>query len=193
MNPAKRVEKLRHQYERALARSEARGAAYHQAVHGLLAGGGPELRQLAEELGLVDQPTQPNQLREQVRTANPTRPRRRRHVRAAAALAAILVLATLTLAALRVAQAPPFVPSVRVPLVIGLPEEAAIRRVEDAGLTVRLLRYWRSIPGVRPGSVVGVSHAAGSPATGERLAKGSTITLYIVMGHKPAKKAKSRS
>ena len=44
VNPAKRVEKLRTKYERAQAASEARGAAYHQAVRGLLDGGGPELR-----------------------------------------------------------------------------------------------------------------------------------------------------
>lgn len=182
MNPAKRVEKLRNEYERALARSEARGAAYHQAVLGLLDGGGPELGRLAEELGLVSQPAWPDHHREQTLHASPSRPRRRRNARAAVALAVALVLAALTIGALRVVQAPPFVPMVRVPAVMGMQEGAAIRRLEDAGLRVRLIRYHRSIPGVSPRSVVGVSHSAGSPAAGERVPRGSAITLYIVMG-----------
>ena len=183
MNPVKRVEKLRSEYERALARSEARGAAYHHAVLGLLEGGGPELRGLAEELGLVNQPPR-GHLREQTFPANPSRPLRRRATRAAAAAAAVLILAALTLGALRVEQVPPFVPSVRVPRVLGMQEAAAIRRLEDAGLSVRLIRYRRVIPGVSPRSVVGVSHP---PAAGQRVDKGSTITLYVVEGRKSAK------
>jgi PASTA domain len=192
VDPTKRVEKLRNEYERALARSEARGAAYHQAILRLLEGGGPELRKLAEELGLADQRAQPLQIREQKLIAKAPRLRRRR-VRAAVALGALLVLAALTLGALRVAQVPPFVPLVRVPPVIGMREAVAIRRLEDAGLSVRLIRYRRDIPGVAPRSVVGVSHPADSPAAGERLAKGSTITLYIVMGRSSAKKPTAHS
>lgn len=193
MNPAKRVEKLRTKYERAQAASEARGAAYHQAVRGLLDGGGPELRQLAGELGLLDPPARLDQPGEQTLIANTRRRRRRRHARTAGGLALVLVLAALTVGVLRVEQLPPFVPFVRVPRVIGLQEAAAIRRLKDAGLSVRLIRYWRSIPGVSPHSVVGVSHPAGTPAAGERVAKGSTLTLYIVMGYKSPKNPKARS
>jgi hypothetical protein len=184
VNPVKRVEKLRSEYERALARSEARGAAYHHAVLGLLDGGGPELRRLAEELGLADQPVWRGHLREQTLPANPSRPRRRRKGRAAAALAAVLILAALILGALRVAQVSPFVPSVRVPRVLGMHEATAIRRLEDAGLNVQLVRYRRTIPGVSPRSVVGVSHP---PAPGQRVDRGSTITLYVVEGRNSAK------
>jgi len=187
VDPTKRVEKLRNEYERALARSEARGAAYHEAILRLLEGGGPELQELAEDLGLVDQRAQPGRIREQTLISKAPRRRRRRRVRAAVALGAVLVLAALTLGALRVAQVPPFVPSVRVPPVIGMRDAVAIQRLENAGLSVRLIRYRRDIPGVAPHSVVGVSHPADSPAAGERLAKGSTITLYIVMGRNSAK------
>jgi hypothetical protein len=192
VNPAKRVEKLRTKYERAQAASEARGAAYHQAVRGLLDGGGPELRQLAGELGLLDPPARPEGHGEQTLIAN-TRPRRRTQARAVGGLAFVLVLVAVTVGALRIAQLPPFVPFVQVPRVIGLPEAAAIRRLKDAGLNVRLIRYWRSIPGVSPHSVVGVSHPAGAPAAGERVAKGSTLTLYIVMGNKSPKNSKAHS
>jgi PASTA domain-containing protein len=192
-NPAKRLERLRKEYERALAASEARRAAYHQAVLRLLEGGGPELRELAEELGLLDEPAQLDRRVEPPLIANTRRWRRRNGARAAGALAGVLVLAAMTLGALRVAQLPPFVPLVRVPRVIGLQESAAIRRLEDAGLSVRVLRYRRTIPGVLPHSVIGVSHRAGTPAAGERVARGSTITLYVVVGRKPAKKPKAHS
>jgi PASTA domain-containing protein len=185
VNPVKRVEKLRSEYERALARSEARGAAYHHAVLGLLDGGGPELRTLAEELGLVNQPAWRGHLPEQTLITNPSRPLRRRRGRTAAALAAaVLILAALTLGALRVAHVPPFVPSVRVPRVLGMQEATAVRRLEDAGLSVRLIRYRRVIPGVAPRSVVGVSHP---PAAGQLVDKGSTITLYVVEGRTSGK------
>ena len=184
MNPVKRVEKLRSEYERALARSEARGAAYHHAVLGLLDRGSPELRRLAEELGLVNEPAWSGHLPEQTFTAKPSRPLRRRKTRAAAASAALLILAALTLGALRVAEVPPFVPSVKVPRVMGMQEASAIRRLEDAGLSVRLIRYRRVIPGVSPRSVVGVSHP---PAAGQRVDKGTTITLYVVEGRNSVK------
>jgi hypothetical protein len=190
VDPAKRVQRLRRKYERALAKTEARGTAYHEAVYGLLESGGPEIRKLAEELGLVDQRSRPDQPGPQTITARPSRQRRRLSP-SLVAVAAALALALLVLGALRVAQAPPFVPSVRVPRVVGLRQAAAVRRLEDAGLRVRLVRYRRSIPGVLSGSVVGVSHPAGSPAAGEKVARGSTITLYIVMRRKSTKKGHS--
>ncbi len=192
VNPTKRVERLRHEYERALARSEARGAAYHQAILRLLEGGGPELQRLAEDLGLADQHARPGQNREQTFIVNAPR-RRRRSIRTSVASGAVLVCAALALGALRVAEVPPFVPSVRVPPVIGMREAVAIQRLERAGLRVRLIRYRRDIPGVPPRSVVGVSHPADRPAAGERLAKGSTITLYIVIGRSSAKKPTAHS
>jgi hypothetical protein len=187
VNPAKRVEKLRTEYERALAASEARGVAYHQAVLGLIDGSGPELRRLADELGLLDQPA------EQTVVAKKPRRRRRRRARAAIGVAAVLVLAGLAVGALRVAQAPPFVPMVRVPRVMGMQETAATRRLEAAGLHVRVLHFRRSIPGRLSHRVLGVSHPAGTPPAGERLAKGSTITLYVVTPRTAAKKPKAHS
>jgi hypothetical protein len=175
VNPAKRVEKLRTEYERALAASEARGVAYHEAVLGLIDSSGPDLRSLAEELGLL-----PHEV-EQTLVASKPRPRRRKRSRAMAGLAAVLLLAALTVGALRLAHAPPFVPSVRVPRVMGMREAAAIRRLEDAGLNVRVLHFRRSIPGRLSHRVLGVSHPAGTPSAGERLAKGSTITLYVLV------------
>jgi hypothetical protein len=187
VNPAKRVEKLRTEYERALAASEARGMAYHQAVLGLIDGSGPELRDLAEELGLLPQPA------EQTLVTSKPRPRRRRRARAAVGLVALLALAALTVGALRLAHAPPFVPSVRVPRVMGMRETAAIRRLEAAGLHVRVLHFRRSIPGRLSHRVLGVSHPAGTPPAGERLAKGSTITLYVMVPRTSAKKPQARS
>lgn len=188
MNPAKRVDKLRTRYERSLAASEARGAAYHEAVLGLIDGSGPELRKLAEELGLLDLPA------EQTLVSDKPRPRRRRrlHGRAAAGLAAVLALAALTVGALRLAHAPPFVSTVRVPRVMGMRDTVAIRRLRDAGLHVRVLLYRRSIPGRLSHRVLGVSHPAGEPPAGERLAKGSTITLYVLVP-RTAKKSPVRS
>lgn len=191
MDPAKRVEKLRAKYERALAEAEASGAAYHKAVYDLLESGGPEIRRLAQELGLVGDESQPDQPRRDTLVARSSRQRRRKL--SAAAVAAGLLLGVLTLGALRIVHAPPFVLSVRVPRVIGLREEAAIRRLTNAGLRVRLVRYRRSVPGVLSDSVVGVSHPAGSPAAGERLPKGSTITLYIVINRNSAKKSEAHS
>jgi hypothetical protein len=185
VNPAKRVEKLRTEYERALAASEARGVAYHQAVLGLIDSSGPDLRSLAEELGLLPQQV------EQTLVASMPRPRRRRRARAAVGLAAVVVLAAVTLGALRLAHAPPFVPSVRVPRVMGMQEAAAIRRLEDAGLNVRVLHFRRSIPGRLSHRVLGVSHPAGTPSAGERVAKGSTITLYVLIPRAAEKKPRA--
>lgn len=188
MNPAKRVEKLRTEYERALAASEARGVAYHEAVLGLIDSSGPELRNLAEELGLLPEPV------EDTLVGHKPRPRRRRRrARAAAGIAAVLVLAALALGALRLAHAPPFVSSVRVPRVMGMREAAAIRRLEAAGLKVRVLHYRRSIPSRMSHRVLGVSHPAGTPPAGERLARGSTVTLYVLVPRGSAKKPGAHS
>ena len=181
MNPAKRVEKLRTQYERSLAASEARGLAYHQAVLGLIDSSGPELRNLAEELGLLPQPV------EQTLVTSKPRPRRRGRAGAVAGLAAVLVLAALTLGALRLAHAPPFVSYVRVPRVMGMRDVVAVQRLKNAGLKVHVLLYRRSIPGRLSHRVLGVSHPAGTPPAGERLAKGSTITLYVLVPRGTAK------
>jgi len=189
VNPAKRVEKLRTRYERSLAASEARGLAYHEAVLGLIDASGPDLRSLAEELGLLERPA------EQTPVPSKRRPRRRRraHARAAAGLGVALVLAALTVGALWITHAPPFVRMVRVPRVMGMRDTAAIRRLKDAGLNVRVLLYRRSIPGRLSHRVLGVSHPAGTPPAGERLARGSTITLYVLAPRRPAKKPAARS
>src|SRR5690242_21264090 len=105
--------------------------------------------------------------------------RQRRRTGTAAALAVmLLVLAAAILGVLRVAHAPPFVSWVRVPRVIGLKETMAIRRLRGVGLNVRPLVFRRSIPGRLSHRVIGVSHPAGTPPAGERVEKGSTITLY---------------
>jgi len=188
VNPAKRVEKLRTRYERSVAASEARGLAYHEAVLGLIDASGPDLRTLAEELGLLDRPA------EQTVVSSKPRPRRRRmYARAAGGLAAALVLAALTVGALWITHAPPFVRMVRVPRVMGMRDTAAVRRLEDAGLNVRVLLYRRSIPGRLSHRVLGVSHPAGTPPAGERLARGSTITLYVLVPRRQAKKPPARS
>jgi hypothetical protein len=189
VNPAKRVEKLRTEYERALAASEARGVAYHQAVLGLIDSSGPDLRNLAEELGLL--PRQVEQT--QTLVASKPRPRRRRHARAWVGVAALLALAAVTLGALRLEHAPPFVQSVRVPRVMGMQEAAAIRRLQDAGLKVRVLHFRRSIPGRLSHRVLGVSHPAGTPPAGERLARGSTITLYVLVPRTSSKTPRANS
>jgi hypothetical protein len=185
VNPAKRVEKLRTEYERALAASEARGVAYHEAVLGLIDRSGPDLRTLAEELGLLPQEF------EQTLVAHKPRPRRRRRARALAAVAVVLLLVAVTLGALRLAHKPPFVSSVRVPRVMCMRDTAAIRRLEVAGLSVRVLHFRRAIPGRLSHRVLGVSHPAGTPSAGERLAKGSTITLYVLVPRGSEKKPRA--
>jgi beta-lactam-binding protein with PASTA domain len=95
--------------------------------------------------------------------------------------------------ALRLAHAPPFVEMVRVPRVMGLRDAVAIQRLEDAGLRARVLLYRRSIPGRLSHRVLGVSHPAGTPPAGERVAKGSTITLYVLVPRTSAKNKPARS
>ena len=175
MDPLERVKKLRADYERALDAAETRRAAYHKAMFDLIEHGGPHLRQVADELGLLEHP-------EPQIVSRP--PRRRRHnpARWAAGVAVVLILVAVTLGALRVAHAPPFVQYVDVPRVLGMPQAAATQTVRDAGLEVRIVSLRRSIPRSLSHHVLGVSDAPG-----ERLAKGSTLTLYVAIrraGHR---------
>jgi hypothetical protein len=189
VDPARRVEKLRKDYERALAVSESRGVAYHQAVLGFIESGGPNLHAFAGELGLLGQPRELDQRDEQTFITPGSRladmPRRRRRVlaRAAGTLATVVVLAALTLGALRVTHAPPFVPMTQIPRVMDMRAAAAIRLLRQAGLNVRPLLLERNLPRRLLHRVLGVSQAAG-----ERAAKGTTITLYVAIPPKSAKK-----
>ena len=173
MDTAKRVEKLRKNYERELAASESRRVAYHQEVLGLLQQGGPDLRRLAEELGLLAQPVQ-----QQTMIASRRRPdgRGRTLTRVGGATAGILLLFAVTLGALRVARVPPFASTVRVPRVMDMPEAAAIQRLRAAGVNVRVLLYRRSMPSSLLHRVLGLSQPAGT-----RVSRGSTVTLYVAI------------
>jgi hypothetical protein len=175
VDPLERVKKLRADYERALDAAEKRRAAYHKAMVDLIEHGGPHLRQVAEELGLLEHP--------EPQIVSRPRPRRRHNpARWAAGIAVVAILVGVTLGALRIAHAPPFVQYVHVPRVLGMPEAAAARTVRDAGLEVRIVSLRRSIPRSLSHHVLGVSDAPG-----ERLAKGSTLTLYVAVrraGHR---------
>jgi hypothetical protein len=172
VDTAKRVEKLRKKYERELAASESRRVAYHEAVLELLQRGGPQdLRSFAE----LDSSFRTTQ-QETLVTSKPKRPRRRTLARPASVLAAFLLLVALTLGVLRVEQAPPFAPTVLMPPVLQLPARTAVERLRAAGLKVRLHLYRRNIPNGLFHRVLGVSHPAG-----DTLAKGSTVTLYVVI------------
>lgn len=189
METARRVEKLRREYERELAASESRRIAYHQAVFGLIEQGGPGLQDLAGELGLLDQTVELHQpLQRQVSASKPHRRRRRGLVRAAGGLATALALVPATFGALRVAQLPPFVPHVGVPHVMNLPEAAAAQRLRAAGLNVRILLLRRELPKGLFHRVLGATQPAG-----ERVAKGSTITIYVAIPRKPAKRPRTHS
>lgn len=172
MDSVDHVWELREDYERALDAAEARGVAYHEAVLGLLERGGSGLQELAEELGLAPQRVAP--------TPTVRRKPRRRHslARAAGGALVVLVLVAAALAGLRLVHAPPFVPSVRVPYVMNMPEGAAARRVRAAGLKVQILSVRRDLPRSLFHRVLGVSGVAG-----EELAKGSTVTLYVAIPH----------
>jgi hypothetical protein len=100
------VKKLREDYERALDAAESHRVAYHEAVLNLYRSGTP-LREIAKELGLSHQRVH------QIVSGEP--PRRRSHRRAAGGIAGVLVLIAATFGALRIAHAPPFVQTVRVP------------------------------------------------------------------------------
>jgi hypothetical protein len=168
VDPADRVKKLRDEYERALDAAESKRAAYHNAVLELIERGGPSVRELANELGLS---------REHVHEIVKRKPPHRRHVvRTAAIVGGVLLLVAATLGGLRLAHAPPFVQFVRVPRVLNLPQALATRRVREAGLAARVLYLRRSVPRSLSHYVLGVSNAAN-----ERVAKGSTVTLYVVI------------
>jgi beta-lactam-binding protein with PASTA domain len=99
----------------------------------------------------------------------------------------MVVVLAVTLGALRLAHAPPFVQYVRVPRVLGMKESDATRRVRDAGLAVRIVSLRRSIPSSLSHHVLGASSAPN-----ERLAKGSTVTLYVAI-QRAARRHKAHS
>jgi hypothetical protein len=106
MDPLDQIKKLREEYERALDSAESHRVAYHEAVLDLYRSGTP-LREIAKELGLSHQRVH------QIVSGEP--PRRRSLGRAAGGIAGVLVLIAATLGALRIAHAPPFVQTVRMP------------------------------------------------------------------------------
>jgi hypothetical protein len=159
--------------------TEAQRLAYHEAVLGLIDRGGPSLREFADRLGLSDRPVQ-------IASVRPSRPRRLNFARAVGGAGGVLALLALTFLGLRFAQAPPFVPSVRVPRVLHMQEAAAIRRMRDAGLNVRTLSFRRSLPSSLYHRVLGVSNAPN-----ERLARGGTVTLYVAEPRRAARASKT--
>lgn len=107
MDALDQVKKLREEYERALDAAEAHRVAYHEAVLDLYRSGTP-LREIAKELGLSHQRVH------QIVSGDP--PRHRNLGRVAGGIAGVLVvLIAATLGALRVAHAPPFGQTMRVP------------------------------------------------------------------------------
>jgi hypothetical protein len=106
MDPLEQAKKLREEYERALDAAESRRTAYHQAVLDLHRSGTP-LREIAKELGLSHQRVH--------QMVSGDTPRPRKLPRAAGGIAGVLVLIAATFGALRIAHAPPFVQTVRVP------------------------------------------------------------------------------
>lgn len=168
MDPVERINKLRKEYERALDAAEARRTAYHEAVLDLIDSGGKPLQEFASELGLSH---------EHVHRIVRGRPPLRRYLaRTAAVVGGVLVLVAATLGGLWLAKAPPFVPTVRVPRVLKLPQAAATKRLREAGLKVRIVYLRRNLPRALYHLVLGVSDAPP-----QRIAKGSTVTLYVVI------------
>jgi predicted transcriptional regulator len=106
MESLDQVKKLREDYEKALDAAESRRVAYHEAVLDLHHSGTP-LREIAKELGLSHQRVH------QIVSGEP--PRKRNLGRAAGAIGGALILIAATFGALRIAHAPPFVQTVRVP------------------------------------------------------------------------------
>lgn len=181
MDPAEHVRKLRKDYERALDAAESRRVAYHEAVLDLIDRGGPPLREFAEELGLSHE-------RVHEIVSRPPRRRRRSLGRALGAVGAVFVLLAATLGGLWLVQAPPFVPSVQVPRVLQMREATAVGRVKEAGLHPRVVYLRRNIPLSLSHYVLGVSNAPS-----ERIAKGSTITLYVAIANGVASPSKTHS
>lgn len=165
MDPLEQVKKLREEYERSLDAAESRRTAYHQAVLDLYESGRP-LREIAKELGLSHQRVH------QIVSGEP--PRRRNLSRTTGGVGALLILVAATFGALRLAHAPPFVPTVQVPGVITMRDYQAVGLVVQRGLNARVI--WRR-KNIGLGLVQHVYDE--SPAPGGRLTKGSTVTLYV--------------
>ena len=173
MDPLEQAKKLREEYERALDAAESRRAAYHQAVLDLHQGGTP-LREIAKELGLSHQRVH------QIVSGEPPAGRSKLPRAAGGAAGIALILAAATFGALRLAHVTPFVsgagvPSrVSVPYVVNEPESVAVRQVADAGLHVRVFYRVHNAAVGSPNLVYAQSGTAG-----ERVAKGSLVTLYV--------------
>ena len=164
------VKKLREDYERALDAAESRRLAYHEAALDLYRSGVP-LREIASELGLSHQRVH------QIVSGEP--PRRRKLPRAAGGAGAAVLLIPATFGALRLAHAPPFVPTAQVPAVISMRDFDAVGRIVRGGLNARVI-YRRKNIGMGL-----VNHVyAQQPTPGKRVTKGSTVTLYA---ERPAK------
>jgi hypothetical protein len=164
MDSLEQTKKLREEYERALDVAESRRAAYHEAVLDLHHSGTP-LREIAKELGLSHQRVH------QIVSGKPQR--RSKLPRAAGGIVGLLILVAATFGALRLAHAPPFVPTAQVPAVISFRDMDAVTQVVRGGLNARVI-YRRKNIGMGL-----VDHVyAQAPAPGEHLAKGDTVTLY---------------
>ena len=161
MDPLEQIKKLREEYERSLDAAESHRAAYHQAVLDLYRGGTP-LREIAKQLGLSHQ---------RVHQIVSGEPGQKRHSKKAAGVAAAaLILLALVFGGLRLAQAAPFTPSVRIPQVMLLHPATALERLRNVGLNARFLVKQR--PSMPPDIVYTV---LGGPT---RL-KGSTVTMFV--------------
>lgn len=170
MDSLEHVKKLREDYERSLDAAESRRTAYHQAVLDFYQGGTP-LREIAKELGLSHQRVH------QIVSGEP--PRRKKLPRAAGGIGAALLLVAATFGALRLVHASPFVETVQLPHVLGMRVETATPKLLRAGLNVRVVYRRRNITMARIHYVY-----AESPPYGQRLAKGSTATLYAAIPSK---------
>jgi len=165
------VKKLREEYERSLDAAESHRVAYHQAVLDLYSSGTP-LREIAKELGLSHQ-----RVHQIVSGEQP----RGRNIKEAAAggAAAVLLLVAVTFGALRLAHAPPFVQTVPVPVAVTLRDYAAATRIVQDGLNARVIYRKKNI-----GMGLVNQVYAQQPTPGQRVTKGSTVTLYA---ERPAK------
>jgi hypothetical protein len=159
------VKKLREEYERALDAADSRRVAYHEAVLDVYRSGTP-LREIAKELGLSHQRVH------QIVSSEPTR--RRNLGRTAGVIGGLLILVSATLGALRLSHAPPFVETVRMPMVVNRQEFDAIDQVVRAGLNARVIVRHRHVPVRRANYVY-----AASTWPGTKIAKGSTVTIYV--------------